>query len=144
MSSELSTTAFEAKYRELVASLGSRKDNEGCVECIACRSCTQCTFCRDSERMVRCHYCVRCALCIDSSHCRSSKSLTGCNHCNEAEACTQSSYLVLCVAMSQCTYCFGCAGLSGKDFHILNEPYGRTEYFAMLKRLSSQLGISRA
>ena len=29
----------------------------------------------------------------------------------------------------------------GKDFHILNEPYGRTEYFALLAKLSRELGI---
>ena len=44
------------------------------------------------------------------------------------------------VGCSDCTYCFGCVGLVGKDFHILNEPYGRTEYFAMVSTLSRDLG----
>jgi hypothetical protein len=49
--------------------------------------------------------------------------------------------LIKCTGCSDCNYCFGCVGLSGKDFHILNEPYGRTEYFALIGKLSRELGI---
>ncbi len=41
--------------------------------------------------------------------------------------------------MSNCEYCFGCVGLDGKSFHILNEPYDRQTYFALVKELSRQL-----
>jgi hypothetical protein len=53
----------------------------------------------------------------------------------------RSSYLVRSVALSDCTYCFGCVGLSHKDFHVLNEPYGRTEYFDVTRRLAEELGL---
>jgi hypothetical protein len=29
-------------------------------------------------------------------------------------------------------------GLNGKEFHILNQPYGRAEYFAFLKKLGAE------
>jgi len=32
-------------------------------------------------------------------------------------------------------------GLHKKDFHILNEPYDRTTYFALVASLSRELGI---
>jgi hypothetical protein len=32
-------------------------------------------------------------------------------------------------------------GLSRKDFHILNEPYDRSAYFALVKKLSRELGL---
>lgn len=49
------------------------------------------------------------------------------------------SYLVRCAAMAQCTYCFGCVGLSHKDYHILNQPYDRSAYFALSQALMRKL-----
>jgi hypothetical protein len=57
--------------------------------------------------------------------------------------CTSSDYLVRCAAMSNCSYCFGCVGLSGKDFHILNEPYERQDYFRITAELTRQLRLDR-
>jgi hypothetical protein len=33
-------------------------------------------------------------------------------------------------------------GLSRKDFHILNEPYDRQTYFALIAKLSRELGVA--
>jgi hypothetical protein len=52
-----------------------------------------------------------------------------------------SAYLVKCVGLSGCTYCFGCVGLSKKDFHILNEPYDRTAWFAKVAELRRAMRI---
>jgi hypothetical protein len=52
-----------------------------------------------------------------------------------------SAYLVRSVGCSGCTYCFGCVGLSRKDFHILNVPYERQEYFAKIAELRRMLRI---
>ena len=41
--------------------------------------------------------------------------------------------------MSDCEYCFGCVGLDNKSFHILNEPYDRQAYFALVNALGRQL-----
>jgi len=40
-----------------------------------------------------------------------------------------------------CSYCFGCVGLSGKDFYVLNEPYERRDYFALTERLAKELKL---
>ena len=136
---ELSVRDFEARYRELVLGVAKHSRNESCMECERCRACSGCTFCKDSERLVRCHFCVRCVMCTESLHCRGSRGLIGCQHCVDCDSCTQSSYLVRCVALSSCQYCFGCVGLSGRDFHVLNEPYDRKTYFELTQRLAREL-----
>jgi hypothetical protein len=50
--------------------------------------------------------------------------------------------LVRSVSVSDSNYCFGCVGLSGKDFHILNEPYDRSTYFEITRRLLRELGLA--
>jgi hypothetical protein len=60
----------------------------------------------------------------------------------QSENCTQSAYLVLCRNLSDCTYCFGCVGLQRKDFHILNVPFDRKEYFKIVGRLKKELGLA--
>jgi len=41
-----------------------------------------------------------------------------------------------CSFCTDCNYCYGCVGLSKKEFHILNQPYTRSEYFALIKSLA--------
>lgn len=127
---------FEAEYRRLVTSASERKDNTSCVACNACERCVECTFCTRSTALLRSHYCTGCDRCVASTHCRESRDLFACNHCDTCERCSQSSYLVRCVDCTSCTYCFGSVGLIGKDFHILNQPYSRSEYFALVAKLS--------
>jgi len=81
------------------------------------------------------------AQCIDCSHCKACVGCMGCSHCIASERCTQSAYLVRCVGLSGCSYCFGCVGLAGRDFHILNEPYDRSSYFAMTAQLARDLRL---
>jgi hypothetical protein len=139
MTIELTAQEFERRYQALTLRASTLKDNDGCVECQRCTGCSACTFCADSQRLVRCHFCVRCASCTDSLHCRGSRNLIGCQHCSDCDACSHSSYLVRCLSLTSCQYCFGCVGLSGKDFHVLNEPYDRKAYFALTARLSREL-----
>jgi hypothetical protein len=141
VSDALDARSFEARYRALTADFARDRGNTGCVECERCHGCSESTFCKDSERLLRCHFCVRCQACTDSSHCRGCKGMIGCQHSVDCENCVSSSYLVRSAGLSGCTYCFGCVGLSNKDFHILNEPYPRREYFAIVSRLSQELRI---
>jgi len=53
-----------------------------------------------------------------------------------------SAFLVRSLDCADCTYCFGCVGLTKKSFHILNEPYGRTEYFRAIEPLKAALGMT--
>jgi hypothetical protein len=66
--------------------------------------------------------------------------LIRCQHCIDCKSCSSSSYLVRSVALAGCTYCFGCVGLSGAEFFILNERYDRERYFAITQHLARQLG----
>ncbi len=128
---------FEAEFRRLLAASDGEVDNTGCVSCTDCERCVESTFCVRSKGLLRCHYCVDSERLSASTHCRSSKDLHGCTHCEASERCSKSSYLVRSVDCSNCTYCFGCVGLTGKDFHILNQPYPRGEYFALTAKLSA-------
>jgi hypothetical protein len=139
--SRLSVAEFEARFQALTRSLDAG-DNEQCVECVRSLCCSRCTFCVESERLVGCHYCVRCRAATDCSHCRESERLVDCHHCIECADCIRSSYLVRCSAMSGCSYCFGCVGLARKDFHILNQPYSRQEYFQITGELGRSLRLS--
>ncbi len=134
---------FERAFRDLDRSHKSRTENERCIECRSCERCTDCTFCSGSQHRVRCHYCVETTLSVDSKHCRESSDLIACIHCTQCERCSNSAYLQRCVDCSDCTYCFGCVGMSGAEFHILNQRYERNRYFEITAQLSRELSRSR-
>jgi hypothetical protein len=132
---------FEFRLRELLRSQSAGPANSRCIDCHGCERCVLSTFCGDSQRLLRCHYCDDCSDSTDCSHCRGCKGCLGCSHCIACERCTEGSHLVRSIGLSGCSYCFGCVGLSNKDFHILNEPYDRSTYFAMTKALSKAMAI---
>jgi hypothetical protein len=131
---------FERAFAELKGALRSRADNQGCIECGACERCTECTFCQRSNQLVRCHYCVESERCIDCTHCHAAVDLMGCSHCVRSQRCSRSAYLERCIDCTDCRYCFGCVGLSGREFSILNEPYDRATYFKLTAELARTLG----
>lgn len=132
---------FEAELRRLVQAFEEGADNERCIECSGCERCKDCTFCKGSKGLSRSHYCVDSQRLTECTHCRASRDLLGCSHCVACDRCTQCSYCTRSVDCSQCTYCFGCVGLTKKDFHILNKPYDRRSYFAIVERLARELGL---
>ncbi|TPV92511.1 MAG: hypothetical protein B7733_25450 [Myxococcales bacterium FL481] len=118
------------------ASAGPSRENfqcEECEECHACRFCRRCTSCEE------CTYCVEC---WDSLACIQCQRAVGCEQCSYVEDsrdCERSRYLKLCIACSDCVHCFACVGLQGAEFHVLNQPMARREYFALVKRLGREL-----
>ncbi len=146
-----------AQARELIATLDKRRfleefgrlsqavaqdpGNPGSYACKACVRCSNCMFCVECEACYGCTHCHGCTQCNNCSHCHDSKALNACAYCVQSENCSNSAYLVLSRQLSDCTYCFGCVGLQKKDFHILNVPFGRQEYFAQIKRLKKELGV---
>lgn len=139
--SQMGRRQFEERFTELARGFSTDQGNPGSYGCTGCQRCTNCMFCKDCDTCYQCTHCTRCKHCSNCSHCVDSNSLTGCAYCVESEACTNSAYLVRCRKLSDCTYCFGCVGLSKKDFHILNVPFSRTEYFKAVARLKKELGI---
>jgi len=132
---------FEAALERLARHHEGSEENPGSVRCERCRACVSCMFCTGC---VGCHRCTHCAGCTSSSHLTQCSDCAGCHdcaYCEGCERCVGSSYLVCSRDCSDCTYCFGCVGLSKKDFHILNRPYGRTEYFRVTAQLRRALGL---
>jgi hypothetical protein len=95
--------------------------------------------CRDTQGS---HYCEDV---MDSRELRHSKRVsesTRGSHLLECSRCRDSAYLVHCRDCADCTYCFGCVGLRGKDFHILNERYDRDTYFQTIVQLAAELRLT--
>ncbi|MGH1345907.1 MAG: hypothetical protein ACRBN8_30365 [Nannocystales bacterium] len=106
---------------------------EDCVDCVACRFCTAC------ERCTNCTYCDACS---DSADCTQSRECVACADCSQSNLsayCEKSSYLTLCLDCDNCVQCFGCVGLSGAEFHILNKPFKRGAYFKKVAELRKLL-----
>jgi len=77
----------------------------------------------DCEATTGSGHCLRCVGCHD------------CSHCEDAVGCTHSAYLLRCSFCTDCKLLLRLRGLGKKEFHILNRPYARSEYFALLKSL---------
>ena len=108
-----------------------------------CTRCSSCVFCTGSDRCYKCSYCSQCVNSTNLTHrssCISSHNMANSVECTN---CTNSAFLVQCKDMTECNYCFGCVGLSRKDFHILNEPYSRSEYFKITDKLFKTLRIKK-
>jgi hypothetical protein len=118
---------------------GGTGDPPGNYRSDGCERCASCMFCVGCRDCYRCTHCTRCVSTTGSSHCVDCTSCHACSHCERSESCAGSAYLVRCYACFDCTYCFGCVGLVKKEFHVLNQPYGRTEYFALVKSLRAAL-----
>ena len=138
----MDATEFAQRFRQLVRDHQRDEGNHGCVSVEHCTRCRDCTFCRHSVDLLRSHYCIECERCVDCAHCRGSQDLLSCMHTTASRRCSQSAYLERCVDCRDCHYCFGCVGLSGRDFHILNEPYERSEYFKITAALSRALNAA--
>jgi hypothetical protein len=136
----LTRRQVESEYGRLLRAFEEGENNPGSFSSQGCRSCSSCMFCVDC---VACYRCTHCTQCRDSSHLTHCSDCTGCHdsaYCERCESSSGSSYLFLCRSCSDCTYCFGCVGLAKKDFHILNVPYTKTQYFRMLKELRPEMG----
>lgn len=135
----LTRRQVESEYAQLLRAFEEGGENPGSFSSQDCRSCASCMFCVDCEACYRCTHCTRCQ---DSSHLTHCQDCTNCHesaYCEQSQSCSGSSYLFLCRSCSDCTYCFGCVGLVKKDFHILNVPYTKNQYFRMMKDLRPQM-----
>lgn len=139
---QISKRGFLELLQGLTKEFASDPGNPGSYACTGCERCTNCMFCTNCDSCYACTHCTGCELCNNCSHCVDSKSLHSCAYSVQSENCTSSAYVVLSRNLADCNYCFGCVGLSRKDFHILNVPFERTEYFKVVGRLKKELGIS--
>jgi len=132
---------FVSTFKHLTDELGGDMRNVTCLNSSAMRASTRCMF---SKNLDSCYCCTHCEDCNNSANLAQSSL---CSWCNESaylvncQYCSRSAYLIRCVSCNDCNYCFGCVGLDKRDFHILNVPYSRKEYFEIVKSLKSQLGL---
>lgn len=139
--SQMNRSEFMREFRRLETEYGKETPSTGCISSTNLIASAQCMFSDNLENCYRCTHCSDCKNCSNLSH------STGCVSCNSSaylvnsQYCNASAYLIYCIGCSQCNYCIGCVGLHKKDFHILNRPYSRSEYFQELKRLKRELGI---
>ena len=137
----LSKRDFLEQLSRLGKQYATAPGNPGSYACTGCTRCSSCMFCKDCDSCYACTHCIRCELCTNCSHCVDCRNCQSCAYCVQSENCTNSAYLVMCRTLSDCTYCFGCVGLQKKDFHILNVPFNRQEYFKIVGRLKKELGL---
>ncbi len=135
----MTASEFEQAYRALQQAYQSSGENVGCVNAIDCKRCRDATFCKGSTDLLRCHYCVDCERCNDCTHCTDCRDLMNCTHMNASQRCSGCAYLEYSADCRDCHYCFGCVGLRGREFCILNQPYGRSEYFKLTAKLGREL-----
>lgn len=134
---------FRKRLGELEREFATEAANSASHNLVDCERCAHCVFCEGCERCYRCGYCKGCKSSTNLTHC---VSCVACHHLAnsvECHSCTSSAFLVLCRDLSECNYCFGCVGLSRADFHILNERYDRSSYFAVTKDLLLALRLPR-
>jgi hypothetical protein len=61
------------------------------------------------------------------------------NNSNFCFACTTSSDLDFCELVFNSKNCFGCVGINHKEYHILNQPYSKEEYFNKVAEIKAEL-----
>jgi hypothetical protein len=131
----MNRSEFDAELSRLVREFGASGKNLGSFRSEGCIGSTHCMFCKGCRNCYRCTYCQECEATTGSGHCVRCVGCHDCSHCEDATACTHSAYLLRCSFCADCDYCLGCVGLAKKEFHILNKPYTRSEYFAIVKSL---------
>lgn len=76
------------------------------------------------------HLCYECQNVFASSNCN---FLENCANCADCE------YAIFCY---NCRNCFGCAYMMNKEYCILNRPFSREEYLALLKKIKGELKVA--
>jgi hypothetical protein len=103
--------------------------------------CISCTFVTGCEDCFKCTYCTACARCSDCTQCRECTDCHTSTYCVQSKNCYKSSYLIRSERCYECVFCFGCVGLIGEEFCILNKRYRRDTYFKIVAELKLILEI---
>lgn len=140
------TRSFFEQFKELQAKVPhphqSGVNNVNCQwsddvwdsrECYLCRSLIECEFISYGYRTLRCKnsidltYCFDTELSYDCLYCFKCYKV---QHAINSRDCIDSAFLYDCRNVQNC---FMCWNLRNKQYHILNQPYSKEEYFKKLK-----------
>lgn len=109
-----------------------------CKECYLCRSLFECEYVSYGYRIIHCKnsidltYCFDTELSYDCLYCFKCYKV---RHSYDARDCIESMFLFDCRNVSNC---FMSWNLRNKQYHILNKPYTKEEYFKKLKEFDTQ------
>ena len=131
----LKKSDFESALRSLRSDHERSKDNPGSYQSDSCQRCFDCMFTTKSADCYQCTYCDQCSNCSQCTHCSKCDHVYESSYCIESTNCTRSSYLIMSEDCHECVFCFGCIGLVKKEFHILNQPFKKDQYFRLLEKL---------
>ena len=135
----LTAQEFLNTQRQLVKEHAQDAVVIGGVDSQGCTACVDVMFSSDCHRCYKAIYSVGCtdsSFLTQSARCRDSHQLVYCEDCDH---CARCNYVIRSSRCFECDYLFGCVGLVGKDFHILNQPYRRSDYFRIVKELREAL-----
>lgn len=137
----LTRREFERALQELTREVEGAGTNPGSYRSESSARCYECMFTTDSTDCFKCTYCQKCQGCTDCTHCH------GCTNCHDSKYgvesvnCHHCSYVIRSHNCYGCVFCFGCVGLVKKEFHILNRPFPRKDYFRLVEELKQALGL---
>lgn len=118
-------------------------NNENCDYCNIVGSCKNCYLCFGSIESENCYYGnpFRCRDCCDCLLPRNSELCLECTDCNRlynsyrCQNCSDSQDLLYCLEVRNSHHCFASIGLNRKEYHILNKPYTKEQYFDFLSKV---------
>lgn len=91
------------------------------------------------DEMVNVKDCVDCTHIQDCELCYNLMSASECYNVNSSWWTTNSSDCDYCFCVQNSKNCFGCAYIQRKEFHILNKPYSKEEYFKLRAEIIEDL-----
>lgn len=112
--------------------LNSKNAHE-CFDVVECQDAAYLSECKKVKDSLDIFVLEDAELCYE---CSSNHVLNNCNFCF---MCMYSSNLEYCELVSNSKDCFGCVGLNHKEYHILNRPYSREEYFKRVAEIKNQI-----
>lgn len=136
-----SRAAFEQQLKALTQVASYATENPGSYKSNDCERCFDCMFTTGSVQCYQCTYCTDCRTSTNCTHCKSCTDCHTCNYCARSERLAGCSYVILSSDCYDCVFCFGCVGLVKKEFHILNRPFRRDEYFRIVTDLKASFSL---
>ncbi len=132
---------FERQLRALTQRAALGAENPGSYKSTGCERCYDCMFTTGSTQCYQCTYCADCQNSSNCTHCAACEDCHGCNYCVRSQRLSGCSYVIASRDCHDCLFCFGCVGLVKKEFHILNQPLRRDEYFRLVTDLKAAYGL---
>lgn len=113
------------------------KNSKNCYMGFSIEKCEDCMYVYDE--VVGLKDCVDCTHMQNNQLCYNLMSAADCYNVDSswwAVNCRDSKY---CFCIQGCSDCFGCVYLQRKQYHILNKPYKKEEYFKLVMELEGDL-----